>query len=273
MPTIQIPTSDELRIATELHFPHYSVQFPEWSKAKNGLEDNVPEEPTYILENHPLNCTVSLKKRIGALKGKFSNLDDVTADREDESSPNSETTDPLIKTPHPGSDTRHVDPGTTAVTLRPDFTKFMTEFKRLKTVAKTDGELLEKFDKALFPLGDAENLLGKDPKGMQRLKLIFEWALCQVVTIFGEINSALDAQSRTGYENAVKAYVELLRDLDDGEPQTKPKAPKSGVSGYGRSIKWAYIVPLIHGGRIKGTKVFAKWNPHISSSGIPIPHA
>ena len=67
--------------------------------------------------------------------------------------------------------------------------------------------------------------------------------------------------------------MELMRDLDDSEPDTRSKPPAAGISGYGKVIKWSYIMPLIHGGRIKGVKVIAKWNPHVSSSGIPIPHS
>ena len=108
---------------------------------------------------------------------------------------------------------------------------------------------------------------------MQRLRLIFQWTLCQVTTVFGEINAALDNKNEKQYNEARQAYMDLMKDLDDSEPHTGSKLPKAGISGYGKVIKWSYILPLIHGGRIKGAKVMAKWNPHVSSSGIPIPHS
>ena len=138
---------------------------------------------------------------------------------------------------------------------------------------------MDKFARALSPLQEGQRMLAANPEGMKRLKLIFQWALCQVVTLFGEINAALDEQNETEYDKAREAYIQLLRDLDDHEPKTKKNLPVKkndkwpSPSGYGRSVKWAYIVPLIHEGRIKGAKVIAKWNPHISSSGIPIPHS
>jgi hypothetical protein len=46
-----------------------------------------------------------------------------------------------------------------------------------------------------------------------------------------------------------------------------------GEAGYGKNLQWFYVRPLIHDGIIKGAKIQAKWNPHVSSSGIPIPHA
>jgi hypothetical protein len=47
---------------------------------------------------------------------------------------------------------------------------------------------------------------------------------------------------------------------------------KEFASGYGRSIKWTCIEPVIVDGKIVGTRIVVKWNPHISSSGIAIAH-
>lgn len=272
---LTIPTTDELEIATAHSFPHYSVQLPEWNRlTKNRLPDNVPVEPTYN-GNHDLNCPVTLDTRLAPLRPKYPGKLDAT--RQNESTPNSELDDPLKKIPHPGSDCRHVDPGQAMAGFRADYAKMMAQLKNLEPKANTDGELRESFRRAVATLSDAEELLngkpgGGGPRGMQRLGLIFEWMLCQVVTIFGEINAALDTGNETAYNTARNAYMDLMHDLDDSEPQTRDRI-KSGASGYGLVIKWAYIIPLIHDGRIKGTKVMAKWNPHISSSGIPIPHA
>jgi hypothetical protein len=70
---------------------------------------------------------------------------------------------------------------------------------------------------------------------------------------------------------------ELLKgkSLEDVKKSTEPNLDmkiKQSASGYGRAIKWACIDPVIFDGQIVGTRVVAKWNPHICSSGIPIPH-
>jgi len=279
---MSIPTSEQLAFATKNHFPHYAEQLPAWKEAEKGLPDNVSVEPTYNPDHHPLNCTVNLKGRIDALKTKFSGqLGNVDANRPNESAANSDLSDPISHVPHPDSDTRHIDPGQGGGQFRDDFDKLLNDLKQLQEKGRGDGELADKIKRALAPLEDANNMLapvaggggggGNGPKGMQRLRLIFQWALCQVITIFGEINLALDTKNQQKYEEARQKYIELLQDMDDAEPETKRKV-SPGTSGYGRSIKWSYIIPLIHGGRIKGAKVVAKWNPHISSSGIAIPH-
>lgn len=279
-------TSNDLNEATDKHFPHYSVQLPEGkvvAAADYRLTDNVAKEPPYVPEHHPLACTTSLKYRLrtlkGRAKGKYKEKLQMVLreDVEDESAPNTDTT--FTKNPHPGSDTRHVDPGPSVEPFRTNFTEFMAKFQAIQDSARIDGELMDKFARALLPLQDGQRMLAANPEGMRRLRLIFQWALCQVVTLFGEINAALDDQNTAEYDDAREAYLQLMRDLDDHEPQTTKNLPvkKNGKwpspSGYGRSVKWAYIVPLIHDGRIKGAKVIAKWNPHISSSGIPIPHS
>jgi hypothetical protein len=276
---ITIPTTEQLALATERHFPHYAEQFPIWKEAENGLKDNVDKDPGYDPENHPLNCTITLKSRIDELKAKFpARLAKVEANRPNETAPNSDTNDPVHHVPHPDSDTRHVDPDQGGGNFRAELARARHDLHMLQDQGRGDAELADKLTRALAPLDDADLLLGpaagggNGPRGMQRLKLIFQWGLCQVITIFGEINVALDTKNQPKYEEAREKYIELLRDLDDAEPETKGKVAP-GTSGYGRSIKWAYIIPLIHGGRIKGAKVVAKWNPHISSSGIPIPHA
>ena len=276
---ITIPTTGDLDLAAQLKFPPYSIQLPEWANLGSGpnLPDNVTQEPTYTPGKHALNCTISLKDRIDVLKKKYAvQMGHIEANRQNESAPNSDPGNPLGKVPNPDSDCRHVDPDQAGGTFRGNFSNMMAQFKALEAQAKNDGELAIQFANAKTTLADVANLLatgGGGPLGMQRLRLIFQWTLCQVITVFGEINAALDAKSQANYTTARQAYMELMRDLDDSEPNTGPKPPAAGVSGYGKVIKWSYIMPLIHGGRIKGAKVMAKWNPHVSSSGIPIPHA
>jgi hypothetical protein len=204
-------------------------------------------------------------------------LKHVSTGRAIEDNPNSEPGPDLIKVPHPNSDSSHVDPGVYDEPEKKTIRDAIKALQALQGLASLDGELDRTAKQALAPLERAKELLDADSKGMKRLKLIFEWTLCQVTTLFGEINASLDnpksAQGKTDYSRARDRYIELLKDLDDREPETGGRGkPIPGERGYGHSIKWAYILPIIHGGRIKGAKVVAKWNPHISSSGIAIPH-
>jgi hypothetical protein len=262
--------------ATSERFPHYAVQLPEWQNAPPVLKDNIGEEPVFNLSNHPLHCVTSLEPAIKALKAKYpGKADHVWADRNCESEVGEDDGSTISKVPHPGSDFSHVDPGVFNDIQKQGIQKAFKDLKALEGLVSQDGELDTAMRQVLPVLGKAEELLASKSKGMQRLKLVFEWVLCRVTSLFGEINAALDEPNRKlgqrAYEAARKSYIALLKDLDDHEPRTGSIAP--GMSGYGRAVKWAYILPLIHGGRIKGAKVVAKWNPHISSSGIPIPHA
>ena len=87
--------------------------------------------------------------------------------------------------------------------------------------------------------------------------------------LYGKLNLALRDDNKTDYNIARDNYIKLLKDLDDHEPKTLT----AGDLGYGRALKWVYVSPLIHNGTIKGAKIVAKWNPHLSSSGIPVPHS
>lgn len=288
MTTGTIPTPDQLAAATAQHFPHYAIQFPPWNQLQlNKLPDNVTTAPSYDLGHHQLSCTTELASRLANVQKAFpKETGHLDAQRGNEQSANSEQPpgagDPLKLVPHPGSDCRHVDPGQAGGNFRPRFRAMLQELKDLNEAGKGDGELVDRLGRALQSIGDTDDLLadGKPgqpgrpgPRGMQRLRLIFQWALCQVITVFGEINAALVANDKDAYERACAEYLRLLRDLDDREPHTKPGQMRPGISGYGRVVKWFYVLPLIHEGRIKGAKVVAKWNPHISSSGIPIPHS
>ena len=194
---VTIPTTEELDIAAQSNVPPYAIQLPEWAELIDGkLPDNVPDEPTYTPGKHVLNCSTSLKPRIDILKGKFAGeMGHIEANRQNESDRNSEPGDSLEEVPHPDSDCSHVDPGQAGGAFRGDFGKMMGQFRALQAKARTDGELAEKFADANTTLAEVENLLvtgGRGPLGMQRLRLIFQWTLCQVITVFGEINAALD---------------------------------------------------------------------------------
>jgi hypothetical protein len=125
---------------------------------------------------------------------------------------------------------------------------------------------------------------------MKRLAQIFRWSIFRATELLHEINRALEGQSLTlspdpmkpspgerSYTEAACAYMEFLKDLDDREPETKSQPPVNvndikARSGYGRAMQWAYIDPVIHGGKILGAKVVAKWNPHSSSSTVVVNH-
>jgi hypothetical protein len=132
-------------------------------------------------------------------------------------------------------------------------------------------------------------IVGPEAPGMARLKRIFEWALHRASVLMSDLNRGL--KHRAAYEKARENYIHFLRDIDDHEPEkgpkTSPREREAGelgrptkldprnkllASGYGRSLKWTCIDPVIFDGKIVGTRVVVKWNPHISSSGIPINH-
>ena len=272
-------------LATEQHIPHYYWFLPEW-KDQNPfkLDDNVTEAPIFK-EPTPLNCVVGLKKRIVELKQKYEkapppyDIKHVTADRELENDPNSENEHPLKKMPHPRSNFEHSDSDAFEENHKQKIRAAVKAVEDVEELVRADDEIAASFSQALGPLRRANGLLDPNAKGMQRLRLVFEWTLCQVTTLFGEINAALAnsnaQQGKVDYNRAREKYMDLLHDLDERHPETRGpnRRPIPGERGYGCAIKWAYILPLIHGGKIKGAKVVAKWNPHISSSGIPVPHS
>jgi len=137
-----------------------------------------------------------------------------------------------------------------------------------------------------------KKVVGRESLGMERLACVFQWALFQASEILKEVNEGLGKgksgakADRKKYNDARAKYIQFLRDLDDHEPFTRqhgtkaggPKADpvepgKPGNSGYGRSLKWIYIYPIIFERKIWGAKVSIHWNPHSSSNGIPIQHA
>jgi hypothetical protein len=147
-------------------------------------------------------------------------------------------------------------------------------------------------------LAKLNRIVGLDSPGMKRLGRIFEWALYRATLFMGELNTGLTNENE--YLKARENYINFLRDLDDHEPEKGPKLnprelkeneqkamgvarlqgrptkldalDKKSASGYGGSIKWTCIEPVIFEGKIVGTRVVVKWNPHISSSGVAVNH-
>jgi hypothetical protein len=127
------------------------------------------------------------------------------------------------------------------------------------------------------PVGRLKRIVGGGSPGMKRLGLIFEWALHRTTVLLGDLNAALDKGSEKEYELARGLYIKFLKDLDDHEPEKHGRRnldvlDKASASGYGRSLKWACIDPVIFKGRIVGARVIIHWNPHSSSNGIPVQH-
>jgi hypothetical protein len=286
-----------LREATEKIFPHFNKLdwLPEWKEGdpKPKLEPNQKKDgmPTFGGPK-TLRYDKHIKDRMENLRIVYTTqLNHISRDpREPEDPQKPEPGTKLEQVPHPFSDVSHIDPGIFTGD-EPGKLKDGAQLMRdlLKFGAK-DGEAGNELRKASRSLDKIEEMLGdkakgRTPMGMQRLKLIFEWTLCHVTALFGEINTALneanEAKGQKDYTAARDEYIKLLHDLDDGEPETKKDPPESAKRGYGRVVKWAYFYPLIHSddpddpnvpARIKGVVVVAKWNPHISSSGIPIAH-
>ena len=162
------------------------------------------------------------------------------------------------------------------------------EFERLAAKA-TEPDLADY-------VGELGRAVGPKSLGMQRLKLVFEWIVLKATILLNDINKALDDQplaafdgakqpstQQQKYETARENYIQFLRDLDDHEPETKPdktnailyeneKAFLDRKSGYGRTLKWVYIAPVIVDGRVEAARIIVHWNPHSSSGGVPIIH-
>jgi hypothetical protein len=125
-------------------------------------------------------------------------------------------------------------------------------------------------------------IVGRESLGMQRLACVFQWIEEQAYELLSEINNALGVgpkktkPDRGRYNKARDAYLAFLNDLDEHEPRVRGREiipGKIGQSGYGQTIKWAYVFPAIHQGKIYGAKIVIMWNPHSSSNGIPLPHS
>jgi hypothetical protein len=158
---------------------------------------------------------------------------------------------------HQGSDFRHIDP---------------TEFADADIDAlKKDIEKLGSAAVGKKAFDNLNTIVGPQSRGMKRLARVFEWTLWRATVLLDDINKALDDKELAAFRNttapkpknqeekydkAREHYLAFLRDLDDHEPETKSKPsidlkdPKLR-SGYGRTIKWVCIDPVIVQGRIQ----------------------
>jgi hypothetical protein len=257
--------------------PVWDTTKPDLKKDPNNQNSPAPA-PTFTSPTPLDGNAVKLGQRLKDLDKKFpGKIGHVKGNRAVEKDPNSEFGNDLKQVPHPDSDYSHIDPGVYDQTEVAQFLAAITALGALEGLAAKDGEVHEAFGIALpalrkiepqFDLSQPGAPLPK-PKGMQRLKRVFENTLCNVTALFGEMNAALLDNKRDDYNNARDFYITLLKDLDNREPAVVTP----GEAGYGKNLQWLYVKPLIHDGIIKGAKLQAKWNPHMSSSGIPIPHA
>ena len=182
--------------------------------------------------------------------------------------------------PHPFSDFTHIDP----IKSDDDSIKFSgAEFKEIGDGLTTlessaDSTTKPRLKKFVEQFG---KVAGPNSFGFQRLGSVFDWAIFRATVLLNDINKSLEKKSQADYENARANYLAFLKDLDDHEPATTPRemikgegkiGVEPGKRGYGRTIKWSYIDPIIVNGKIEEARVIIHWNPHSSSNGVPINH-
>ena len=166
-----------------------------------------------------------------------------------------------------------------------------SDFRHIDPDSFTDTDVAALKDVAAPVFNKLKKIVGKESDGIVRLGRVFEWTLWRATVLLNDINRALDdqelaafqregcqqpASQQAKYEQARNHYLAFLTDLDDHEPETKPgpvnvEDPKCR-SAYGRAIKWVCIDPVIFEGRVAEARIIVKWNPHMSSSGIPVKH-
>jgi hypothetical protein len=188
--------------------------------------------------------------------------------------------------PHPFSDFTHIDPiKSDDASIKFSGSEFKDIGDGLTTLennqASSDKRDLERMRKYVQQFGE---IAGPNSFGFQRLASVFEWTIFQATVLLNEINKSLNdksGQAQEKYEAARANYLAFLKDLDDHEPATTPRemikgkgkiGVEPGKRGYGRTIKWSYIDPIIVNGRIEEARVIIHWNPHSSSNGVPINH-
>jgi len=119
----------------------------------------------------------------------------------------------------------------------------------------------------------------RDVEAYRRLGLAFDWLVCRTNTLLTAINKAVKSREPASYQNAREEYIAFLQNLDDHEPAGAAVNPEKAF-GYGRNLKWTFIDPVIEPETINGqvfnlitgAAIVAEWNPHSSSSGVPIQH-
>jgi hypothetical protein len=249
---LRLPSFEEMQArfdaASGYRIPHYNWIPPEWESLKPHnrgklFADNCADLGDFNPEDD------KVKPRIAQLKAAFPGM------REDP------------RLPSPFDDFNHTDPEQ----LSDDDIKALAGPPAEKPKEPTLETALKKL----------RNLAGSQSPGMTRLEKVFKWILVSFHDLCGELNQALKQEDgKEKYNELRDLYIERLRDLDDHEPQTKSKGRDGkdlppigpGSRGYGRIIKWVYVDPVIVSGKIVGLRVIVHWNPHSSSSGVPIVH-
>ena len=128
----------------------------------------------------------------------------------------------------------------------------------------------------------------KNDEALLRLRLAFDFLVCRTRDLCVEINEGVKFYDTTNdqtwgrYLNARQTYIEFLQNLDDHEPKANlKKADLDKGLGYGKHYRWLFVDPTIEEveiikGSVKplitGAIIVLLWNPHSSSSGIPIKH-
>jgi len=265
MPQEPLVTNDELQkqfnAASKAGVSPCEWLPPEWSELKgngNKFYDTVSERPVKLNDN-----TAAKKCTDAGQKADSEPLDKV------------ETVPSKKGWVDPFSDFTHVDNSEFPAS---DLTAIAAQLEANLIAQPGNPEILARL----------RRLVGAEAPGMKRLERVFDWVLYRTTDLLGDLNTAAKNQSQTEYEEARKNYIEFLKDLDDHEPERKNKKmdplgvdeddpkkikrKKLRKGGYGRTIKWTCISPVIFDGKIYGARVICHWNPHSSSNGIPVQH-
>lgn len=127
------------------------------------------------------------------------------------------------------------------------------------------------------------NLREKNNANLAKLRLVFDFIVCRTAGLCFEINKAVSKydpeKSNTckAYDAAREAYITFVNNLDNPKPKkTVSKEDLNQGLGYGRNYTYIFVVPTIRKfegtALITGVTIILEWNPHSSSSGIPIKH-
>jgi hypothetical protein len=292
MTTIPLKTQQQIQnsfdYASQNAIQHYHWVPPEWADLPAGskLEDNVAD-----YDQNKFQPFSGYKEAGEFVKARRSApVEGEPTDDPEEPHGHPKKPRHQWSWPKPIADTTHVDPIKTDEDGDP---VPEDELKRLQDHLEQASQ-----PKHAKYVKELRRILGGESLGMKRLSLMFEWTLLRATITLNDIDRALDNQSLLDvdlpanatqtekYEAARQNYLSVLRDLDDHEPEIKrdrlnpdqsaPVTPANGKlgrkSGYGRSLKWFYIAPVIFGGRIRAARIIVHWNPHSSSLGVPIQH-
>ena len=124
-------------------------------------------------------------------------------------------------------------------------------------------------------------------ESFRRMEAAFKWIVCRAGSLLTEINDVVKAIEKhdatlDDYLAVRERYIEFIRNLNHREPGPEEIDPKRGF-GYGRNLHWAHVDPVIKAVElpgfpkaiflITGLTLVAEWNPHVSSSGVPVKHS